>query len=126
MVACRNGADNAVTLPPTFIWQKDPGEGSNHARKRNQYEKLDNLPRIIGEVQRLGNRPVRNAEIVQPHRHQSTMQAGLCSGIIKLFRNRRAILAAQLKSYHATFIIHTSDVIKLCAQEPKILRREVY
>lgn len=54
------------------------------------------------------------------------MQAGLCRGIIKLFRNRRAILVAQFKSYHTTYVIHTSDVIKLYAQNPKILRRGVY
>ncbi len=81
--------------------------------------------RIIGEVQRLGNRPVMNAQIVQSHRHQSAMQAGLCRGIIKFFRNRRAILVAQFKSYHATYVVHTLDAIGLCAQNPNILRKGV-
>jgi len=38
MVACLNGAENAVTLPPTSTWHKDPGEGPNHAQKGTQYE----------------------------------------------------------------------------------------
>jgi hypothetical protein len=66
-----------------------------------------NCPRVIGEVQRLGNRPVRNAQIGQSHRHQSAMKAGPWRGIIKLFRNRRVILVAQFKSYHTTYVIHT-------------------
>jgi hypothetical protein len=40
MVACLNGAENAVTLPPTSTWHKDPGEGPNHAQKGTQYEDL--------------------------------------------------------------------------------------
>ena len=71
--------------------------------------------RIIGEVQRLGNRPVRNAQIVQSHRHQSARQAGLCRGIIKFFRNRHAILVAQFWSYNTTKVLHTSDIIELLA-----------
>ncbi len=82
--------------------------------------------RIIGEVQRFVNRPVRNAQVVQSQRHQSAMQAGLCRGIIKLFRNRRAMLVPQSKSYHTTYVIHTSDVIKLYAPNPKSLRRGLY
>ena len=38
MVACLNGAENAVTLPPTSTWNKDPGEGPNHPQKGTQYE----------------------------------------------------------------------------------------
>ena len=40
-------------------------------------------------------------------------------------RNRHAILVAQFKSYHITYVIHSSDVIKLYAQNRKILRRTV-
>ena len=40
---CLNGAENAVTLPPTSTWHKDPGEGPNHAQKGTQYETKDNL-----------------------------------------------------------------------------------
>ncbi len=43
MVACLNGAENAVTLPPTSTWPKDPGEGPNNAQKGTQYETKDNL-----------------------------------------------------------------------------------
>jgi hypothetical protein len=38
------------------------------------------------------------------------MQAGLCPGIIKLFRDRRVVLLAQFNSYQATHVKHTSDV----------------
>jgi hypothetical protein len=43
MVACLNGAENAVTLPPTSTWHKDPGEGPNHAQKGIPDETSDNL-----------------------------------------------------------------------------------
>jgi hypothetical protein len=125
MVACLNGAENAVTLPPTFTWHKDPGEDQIIPRKAPNTKLKIICHRIIGEVQRLGNRPVRNAQIMQSHRHQSAMQAGLCRGIIKLFRYRRAILVAQFKSCHATYVIHTFAIIKIYAKNPKILRREV-
>jgi|694.fasta_scaffold38782_1 hypothetical protein len=53
------------------------------------------------------------------------MQAGLYRGIIKLFRNRRAILVAWFKSYRATDVIYTSDAINLYAKTPKTSRRGV-
>jgi hypothetical protein len=40
MVACLNGAENAVTLPPTSTWHKDPGEGPNYPQKGTPYEDL--------------------------------------------------------------------------------------
>jgi hypothetical protein len=125
MVACLNSAENAVKLAPTSTWQKIRVKDQNLPGKAPNAKLKIICHRIIGEIQRLGNRPVRNAQIVQSHGHQSAILAGLCRGIIKLFRNRRAILVAQFKSYHTAYVIHTSDVIKLYEQNPKTLPRRV-
>ena len=49
---------------------------------------------VIGEVERLRNRPMRNAETMQLHSPQAVVQAGLYRGIVKLFLNDPAILIA--------------------------------
>ncbi len=82
--------------------------------------------RVIGEVQRLGHRPVRNAQMVQSHRHQSAVQEGLCRGLINLFRNRPAILVAQFKTYHSTYVIQASEAFKLCVRRIRKYHAEEY
>jgi hypothetical protein len=47
--------------------------------------------RAIKAVQRLGNRQVRNALIVNSNRQQSATESGLSRRIIKLLNNQRAI-----------------------------------
>jgi hypothetical protein len=70
MVVCLNGAESAVMQPPTFTWHNDPSEGPNYAQKDTRYESKDNFVIVSSErFQRFGNRPVRNAQIVQSHRH---------------------------------------------------------
>lgn len=82
--------------------------------------------RVIGEIQRLDNRPMGSARIVQSHCLQPAMQAGLCSRIIELCRDRRAILLTQFRSYNNTYVIYSSDNLRLDAQSPRVSRRAAY
>jgi hypothetical protein len=76
-------------------------EGPDPAQKASIAKNLIAGNGVIGGLQRLGDRPVRHAQFMQSHRDQWAREAGPCRGIVKLFRNRRAIRILQLNSYHA-------------------------